>query len=740
MKTLRRDLLVAFFGITFFLCMIPIFTYLYFAADLSPREALISHNDTGLELFDINNKPFFNFYQAKSKHVVPLSSVPVFTQKAIIAIEDKDFYSHQGFSIRAIIRSFWENLQGKQLVYGGSTLTQQVVKNALLNPNKSYLRKIQEIILAQEVERRYTKDQILEMYLNSVYFGEGAFGIEEAANVYFNKSAKDLDLAESAILAGILPSPSRLSLFGNLKEAKLRQKLVLEDMVKQKFISEKQRDQALDEELQITPHERDINALAPHFALMVRNELIKKYGEEEVVRSGFKVKTTLNLDWQRYAEKSVAKQVENLRGDNVSNGAAVVIDPKTSEVRALVGSKDWYDQNFGKFNIALSLRPPGSSFKPIVYIKAFEEDLITPATILQDVPTVFPNFDESKFYASFPSRAAAQAALARDPNAFYKPVDYDRRYRGPVTVRRALSNSLNIPSVAVMKKVGVEEALDSAKNLGITTLQDLSHYGLSLVLGAGEVSLLELTNVYATFANSGLRGEPALISEIKNKRGEVIYQYIPKQEQVVEPKYAFLISSILADNKSRAEVFGTVLNISRPAAVKTGTTEDFKDAWTMGYTPSLAVGVWVGNNSNTPMSGIAGSLGAAPIWKDLMEKFLVGTPIEQFEPPEGIVKIGQCGVDKAKIATASAKSDLASAAVEYFIKGTEPLKFCLNNPISTPSATGFPKPVSPPSVSSAPAPTVLPEPSAESRGNQSNDKKNSGNNKNNNEGKSKDNN
>lgn len=672
MRTFRRDLFVAFLAITTFIALIPIITYIYFAADLSPKETLVGHNDTGIELLDVNNKPFFTFYQAKFKKEIPLSSIPVQTQEAVIAIEDKDFYSHPGFSVRAIVRSFVEDIQGKSLSYGGSTLTQQLIKNALLTPKKDYFRKIQEIILAQEIDRRYSKKEILGMYLNSVYFGEGTFGIEEATNIYFGKSAKDLDLAESAILAGILPSPSRLSLFTNLKEAKIRQKLVLEEMVKQKYITEQEKNAALEETLNIAPFISKANNIAPHFALMVRDELIKKYGEEEVVRSGFKVKTSLNLDWQAYAEQSVAKQVKNLKGDNVSNGAAVVIDPKTSEIRALVGSKDWYDDNFGKFNIALSLRPPGSSFKPIVYIRAFERNLITPATILQDVPTSFANFDETKFYASFPSKAAAQAALAQDPNAFYKPVDFDRKYRGPVTVRRALSNSLNIPAVAVIKKVGVDEALDSAKNLGITTLKDSSNYGLSLVLGAGEVSLLELTNVYATFANNGKRGEPTLITEIEDKKGNVIYRYEPQQQQVVDEKYTFLISSILSDNKTRAEEFGDTLNISRTAAVKTGTTEDFKDAWTMGYTPSLAVGVWVGNNLNQPMSGIAGSLGAAPIWKDLMEKFLAGTPVENFVPPDGIVKANVCGV--------------AQASSDYYVAGTEPGS-CPKTFSATPSAS-----------------------------------------------------
>lgn len=682
MKTFRRDLLVAFFAITAFLCIIPIFTYVYFAADLSPKENLVGHNDTGIELLDRQDRPFFTFYQGKAKKEIPLSDIPILSQKAIIAVEDKNFYSHPGFSVSAILRSIFTNAEQEKLSYGASTITQQLIKNSLLHPRKDFLRKFQEIVLSSEVERRYTKNQILEMYLNSVYFGEGAFGIEEAANTYFDKSAKDLTLAQSAILAAMLPAPSRLTLFSNdLSEVKTRQRLVLDRMVQQKYITSQQREQAVNDDLHIVHNPSDINTTAPHFALMVRDELIRQYGEDAVVRSGFKVKTSLDLDWQKYAEKSVAKQVDNLKGNGVTNGAAVVLDPKTSEIMALVGSKDWNDDKFGKVNIALSPRPPGSSFKPIVYIRAMEKNLITPATILMDSPTSFPNFDEAKFYASFPSRAAAQAALASDPNAFYKPVDYDRKYRGPVTVRRALSNSLNIPAVAVMKKLGVDEAIFSAQNLGITTLQDPSHYGLALVLGAGEVKLLELANVYAVLANNGYKNTPTSILEVRDKKSQLIYQYHPNPQQVVDAKYTFLISSILSDNKTRAETFGTALNISRPAAVKTGTTEDFKDAWTMGYTPSLVVGVWVGNNYNEPMDGIAGSLGAAPIWRDLMEKFLAGTPVETFDPPDGIVKVGPCGVDKAKIAT-------ASAGIEYFVKGTEPIKSCLS---PSPSATVIPQ-------------------------------------------------
>ncbi|MDZ4209775.1 MAG: penicillin-binding transpeptidase domain-containing protein, partial [Candidatus Curtissbacteria bacterium] len=313
-----------------------------------------------------------------------------------------------------------------------------------------------------------------------------------------------------------------------------------------------------------------------------------------------------------------------------------------------------------------------------------EENLITPATILKDEPTNFSNFDEASFFASYPTKAAALTALSRDPNAYYKPVDYDRRWRGSVTVRRALSNSLNVPAVAVLKKVGLQEALNSAKELGITTLKDSSNYGLSLVLGAGEVKLLELTNVYAAFANRGYQGKPILILQIFDKQGDLIYQYEPDQKQVADEKYTFLISSILSDNKTRAEVFGTTLNISRPAAVKTGTTEDYKDAWTLGYTPSVAVGVWVGNNLNQPMDGIAGSLGAAPIWKALMEKVLKGTPVENFEPPPGVLKIGLCGVDPAKVAS--------SSAGEYFVSGTEPTKGCIEYPTPSPKPSQTPNP------------------------------------------------
>lgn len=653
---IRHDLLLSFLAITATLALIPILTYVYFASDLSSEDKIMNRNNTGIVLLDRKNSPFFTFNNGKFRKEIPLPEIPLQTQQAAIAIEDKDFYSHSGFSPKSIFRAFIENLQSKKLSYGASTITQQLVKNSLLNNKKSFLRKYQEIVLAQEINRRYPKPKVLEMYLNSVYFGEGAFGIEEAAKTYFDKNAKDLSLAESALLAGLLPAPSRLSPLSNdLQEAKKQQEKVLEKMLEQKYISSRQKAQAEKQGLVFNQSQDNISFKAPHFALMVKDQLIQKYGEESVARSGFKIKTTLDLDWQIFAEGVVKEQVAKLAVNRVSNGAVVVMDPVNGEVRALMGSKDWSNTEFGKVNVAISPRQPGSSFKPVVYTLAFEKKLITPATILMDVPTKFANFDENTFYSNFPSRQAAQQALAQDPNAYYSPLDFDRRFRGPVTVRRALSNSLNIPSVAVIKKVGVPDVVDFAKNAGISTVTDPSNYGLSLVLGAAEVRLLELTNFYATLANLGMRNEPTLIAQITDKSGEVIYTYQPNPSRIVSPQSAFLTASILSDNKSRAEEFGNALTISHPAAVKTGTTENFKDAWTIGFTPHLVIGIWVGNNDGMEMDNIAGSLGAAPIWRILMEKFLAGTPVENFTPPDGVIKMAGCSL----------------SAGEYFIKGTE---------------------------------------------------------------------
>lgn len=678
-KNFRRDILIGFIAISATVAFIPIVTYLYFVSDLTSKEAIMNKKSSGVVLLDRNSTPFFTFYEAKLRSEIPLNEIPQHTQEAFIASEDRGFYQHPGFSIRAIVRSIIDNIQSKDLAYGASTITQQLVKNSLLTPKKEFMRKIQEIILAQEIDRRYSKAEVLEMYLNSVYLGEGAFGVEEAAETYFRKKAKDLTLSESAFLAGILPAPSRLS--KDLEEAKEKQKNVLQKMVQEGYINLEQKDSAEKQELTLKAEVETVNAYAPHFALMVKDALVEKYGEEVVTRSGFSVKTTLDLEWQRYAEEVVAEHSERLKKNKATNAAAVVIDPKTGGVRALVGSKNWYDEEFGKVNIALSDRPPGSAFKPIIYIAALERGIITPAAILKDTPTVFKNdlqliqlgLERSK------DIKIVKAANTNDPNYLYKPQNYDRKFRGPVTVRRALSNSLNVPAVEVMAKLGLNDGLSMAKRLGVNTLNEPTDYGLSLVLGTGNVKLLELTSAYAVLANNGYKNSPTTILEIKDKMGGLIYQYTPTPDKVIDEKYTFLISSILSDNKARAEVFGNSLTISRPAAVKTGTTEDYKDAWTVGYTPSLAIGVWVGNNYGEPMDRVAGSLGAAPIWKSLMEKFLEGTPKETFNAPDGVISAPSC-----KGIGIPPQVSTASGGLDFFIQGTEPKVRCKLNPSPSP--------------------------------------------------------
>lgn len=606
----------------------------------------MNRNNTGVLLLDRKGRPFFNFYQAKQKEEVPISDIPKVVQQAVVAAEDKDFYHHQGFSLKAIAGAVLADIRNQDLSYGGSTITQQLVKNSLLKPEKTFLRKYQEIVLAQEIEKRYPKDEILEMYLNSVYWGGGKFGVKNAVDGYFGKDIKDIDLAEASFLAGILPSPSSLSQPQNIKEAKKKQTHVLDQMIEMKLITAEQKDEAVKAELKFSQNEEDMNNVAPHFALMVRDVLIDKFGEEQISRSGFRVKTSLDLGMQEFAQEAVKTGVDRLTRNRVSNGGAVAIDPKSGEILALVGSKDWNDEKYGKFNVATALRQPGSSFKPIIYEAAMEKGLITPATPLKDQPTTF--------------------------SGNYKPKNYDGKFRGVVLARRALANSLNVPSVQVMQMLGVENGVAQAKKLGLSNFDDPSNFGLSMVLGAGETKLTEMTNVYATLANRGEKNDLTSILEITDKINQTIYTYTPKPQKVLNPQHVYLVSSILSDNNARAEVFGPVLNISRPAAVKTGTSENYKDSLTFGYTPSLAVGVWVGNNDGTPMDNIAGSLGAAPIWKSLMEKYLANTPVENFEKPEDVVRLKICSFNG--LLTDEATS---SAITEVFVKGSEPTKRCV---------------------------------------------------------------
>ncbi len=685
-ETFKKPLILMGGLVVILILLSPLFIYIFFAKDLASKESIINSNNRGVILLDRNEVPYFNFYEAKQKKVVSLSEIPDVMEKAVIATEDKDFYKHKGFSIRAIFRAMFDNILGRDFKYGASTITQQLVKNTLLTPKKSVFRKYQEIVLAFEIERLYNKQEILEMYLNSIYFGEGATGVGTGAMAYFGKDVSQLTLAQASLLAAILPAPSRLSPINGDKETAFRlQENVLKKMQNQGFISKEELNLALKEKIVFSPQKEIINAKAPHFALMVKEEFLSKYSQDELETSGFKVKTTLDLSFQDFAEQTVATQVQRLSPNRVTNGALIALDAKTSEILALVGSKDWFNEKYGKVNVVISDRQVGSAFKPVIYAKAFEDRIITPATILKDEPRTF--------------------------QGNYKPKNYDGKFRGDMLPRRALANSINIPAIEVMEKVGVINALNFAKTLGINSFTDPSNYGLSLILGAGEVKLLELTNAYAVFANGGLLNKPTTILEIRNKIEEPIYTYNPSSQKVLSEEVAFIISSILSDDKTRREVFGNSLTISHPAAVKTGTTEDYKDSLTIGYTPSFVVGVWVGNNDATPMDRVAGSLGAAPIWRQVMTKFLVNKPIEKFIPPFGIEEVSICKNNGllAKVAT-------GSAYIEYFIQGTAPSKTCTEiEPTITPEANHptpqiSETPTSPPSETSTPSqtPTSIP--------------------------------
>ena len=604
-----------------FLVITPIATYLYFAGDISNMDRLMNRNNTGVVLLDHNDKPFFSTGRASHRDIVPLSKISDSTEHALIASEDKDFYKHDGFSVLSTFRAIYGYVLHGGGSFGGSTITQQLAKITVLSSNRSVLRQYQAFSIAVAIENNYSKDQILDMYLNSVYFGENSFGIEEAAKTYFNKKPNQLDLAESAMLIGVLPAPSAYSpISGNPEYAKERQTTVLNRMVATGYITEAQKNAALKEKLHYASKKSTINNVAPHFTEMVLNELYDKYGEETVKRSGYQVRTTLDLKMQKAANTAVANGMAHIQAYGGSNARLVAIDPKTGEVRALVGSADYSNAKFGQVNMVTTPRQPGSSFKPIYYSDALENGKITPVTVLDDKATDF--------------------------GGGYRPQNADRTFHGKVTVRQALDWSLNIPAVKVMQKEGIDNAVQAAKDLGITTLKDPSSYGLSLALGAAEVPLMEMTSAYSAFANQGQQYDHHVIQSIDDKYGKVIFTSDRKSHEGISAQGAYLISNILSDNTTRSRVFGGSLTVYgtdgqvKNAAVKTGTTDDSKDAWTIGYTPDIAVGVWVGNNDNKAMYS-GGSDMAGPIWREMMSQ-AIGTKSPSFAQPSGITKATVC--------------------------------------------------------------------------------------------------
>lgn len=616
-----------------------------FLKDLPPATELTTRNQqVSTKIFDRNGVLLYTIYKNQNRSPISLSEVPQSVRLATLAAEDAEFYSHPGFSIRGIIRSIINNATSGDLS-GGSTITQQLVKNALLSPERTFTRKIRELILSIETELTYSKDQILEMYLNEVSYGGTAYGIEEASELYFGKDAKDLTLAQAAFLAGLPKGPTQYSPYGpNPSAAKDRQKEVLSLMLSNKFITKEQEQEAEKEDIKLLPNRSDIKA--PHFVMYVRQQLVDKYGEEIVEQGGLEVKTTLDYSIQKMAEEVVARQVAKAIPLKVGNGAAIVLDPKTGEILAMVGSKDYFDnKDDGQVNVTTSLRQPGSSIKVVNYLYALMHGY-TAASILSDTPVTF-------------------VTPGSPP---YSPVNYDGKFKGKITLRTALAESRNIPAVRVLASYGVNKMVDLGRQMGITTWDDSSRFGVSLTLGGGETKLIDLARVYATIANYGKRPELISILTVKNYKGEIMEENkcATKQDcrvQVADPKAAFILIDILRDNNARASEFGLHSSLYIPGhpevAVKTGTSNDLKDNLTVGFTQKYLTAVWVGNNDSSPMSRVAsGITGAAPIWNDIMSRLLAKESVEDWTPPDGVTQL-KCG----------SKS-------EWFIRGTEPQNYC----------------------------------------------------------------
>ncbi len=571
----------------------------------------------------------YNVNQSIKRTVIPYEDMGVNIKNATVAIEDSEFYQHKGIRISSIIRgTIWAKLTGKK-IQGGSTITQQLVKNTLLTPEVTITRKIKEWILAIKLEKIMGKEDILALYLNEAPYGGNIYGIQEASISFFGKNPTELSLAEAAYLAAIPNGPTYYSPYGkHVDELEARKNLVLKRMIEINFISEEEYNTALAEKVTFLT-QQPTHIAAPHFVFFIKDYLEKKYGENVIEEGGLKIITTLDYDLQKKTEQIVLEKAkENEKNWGGKNAAVVVIDPKTGQILSMVGSRDYFDKTIdGNFNVATAARQPGSSFKPIVYALAFKEGY-TENTTLFDVKT---EFNASCSPTGHP--------LPGSPNATcYHPEDYDNAYRGPMTLRYGLAQSINIIAVKVLYLVGIKDSIDMAHNLGITTLNDPTRYGLSLVIGGGETTLLDLTSVYGVFANSGVRNPYQGILSIEDTSGKIIEKFEDKSYQVIEPNITRTLSSILSDNIARTPTFGANSQLVIPGhqvAVKTGTTNNNKDAWTIGYTPSVSVGVWVGNNDNTPMKKGGAAL-AGPIWNAVISESLKNLPVEYFDNPDPV--------------------------------------------------------------------------------------------------------
>jgi len=652
--------------------------YYYYARDLPPAEEIGLRTAEAFETTRIYDRTgehvLYEILDPEGgfRTMVPLQQIPLHLRNATIALEEKTFYENPvGVDLGGILRAFINNLRGLP-VQGASSITQQLVRNVVMTPEErftiSYARKIKEAILAYELSRRYPglegKDQILEWYLNTVHYGGLAYGVQAAAETYFEKDVEDLTLAECAMLAPI-PQYPLLNPIDDFEAAKKRQELYLEQMHLQGYITAEEAEAAKNEEIKVVPQRFDIDA--PHFVMYVRELLVEKYGAETVYGGGLQVRTTLDFDIQKEAERIARNHIAEISEQhNVSNASVVVIRPETGEILAMMGSLDYFDTSIdGQVNVSISPRQPGSSFKPFTYATALARGY-TAATLIMDVRTSFPDV------GGIP----------------YVPENYTRKFYGPILLRRAVAWSLNVPAVAMLHELGLSDVLDTAHRMGISTLTS-GEYGLSLTLGGGEVKLIDMVYAFSVFANGGIMAgepvpeerlepgfrelDPVAILEIKDSRGNVLEEFKgPRTREVLRPQVAFLMNDILSDNNARARMFGvdSPLHLERQVAAKTGSTNNYRDAWTIGFTPQVAVGVWVGNSDNTEMKSLPGVRGAGPIWHDLMEYILEPLPVVEFAEPPGLTRMV---VDATSGLLPTEYSP--SRITELFIRGTEPTSY-----------------------------------------------------------------
>jgi len=643
---------IAFGGIIFVFAavILSIFVFFYYSRQLPDPNAWQDRQVVqSTKIYDREGKNLlYEIHGEEKRTIVPFNEIPQLVKEATVVAEDAEFYSHSGINIRGILRAILADIKGGTLAEGGSSITQQLIKNAYLSPERTLSRKIKELILSIALERRYSKDEILNFYLNQIPYGSNSYGIEAAAQTYFNKPAKELALTEVVYLVAMPKAPSYYSPYGNHgEELKSRANHILSRMRELKYISDNDYNNALKTTVNFVGQKTGITA--PHFVFFIRDYLNEKYGENFVEKGGLKVTTTINLDLQKIAETVIEDGAKRNEIYNAKNAALVAIDPKTGQILAMVGSKNYWDspepagcepgkncQFEPNVNIATRLRQPGSSFKPFVYATAINNGY-APDTVIWDIPIEFNPL------CSWDGIAEPGV----DQQTCYKPKNYDGRFRGPVTLKQALANSLNVPSVQVLYLAGINNSINTAENLGITTLKDRSRYGLSLVLGAAEVKLLDMVSAFGVFGQEGIKREPVGILKVEDGSGRVLEEYKDQSQKVLSEQVAREINDILSDNAARAPMFGLYSPLSlgdRPVAAKTGTTQDpndetkAKDAWIIGYTPSLAAGVWTGNNDNTPIEkGGAGVAAAGPIWRDFMAQALKDAPIETFTKPDPII-------------------------------------------------------------------------------------------------------